>query len=294
MSGDSGVAYVIAAHRNPEQVVRLITRLVTPRATFVVHIDRRAPDEVDAAIRRGTKGVATVHFVARNRCYWAGIGVVTATLKAFDYLLDRGIPFSHAVLLSGQDYPLRPAHVIERTFDDAMGRTFMKCVPLPTPFWPDGGLPRTENWYLVWRRRVRLRVPWERRVPGGLTLYGGETWGAFARPMVEYIREFVDLNPRYYRFFKHVLHANELFFQTIMMNSPHAGSVVQDDLRYIDWSVDPGPAVLRRHDYDRLVEARKLFARKFDMAVDAEILDHLDARIHAQLPTANAKSRLAR
>lgn len=273
------VAFVIAAHKYPEQVVRLVRRLASDRATFVLHVDRRAPDEVDAAIRRGTRDVADVHFLERHRCYWAGFGVVEATLGAFDHLLERDVPFTHAVLLSGQDYPLRPPEAIERFFRDAEGRSFMKCVPLPTPFWTDGGLPRIEHWYLVSKRRVRIRVPWERRIPGGLTPYGGETWGSFARPMVAYIREFVRRDPRFVRFFKHVLHANELFFQTIMMKSPLADSVVQDDLRYIDWSVDPGPAVLRARDLEQMIRSGKLFARKFDASVDAEILDLLDVHI---------------
>lgn len=273
------VAYVIAAHKHPEQVVRLVRRLATDRASFVVHVDRTASSAVDRAIRRGTSDLADVHFVERNRCYWAGFGVVSATLKAFDYLLEQDVPFGHAVLLSGQDYPLRPPEEIERYFRDAEGKSFMKCVPLPAPFWPEGGMPRIEHWHLVWRRRVRVRVPWRRRIPGGLTPYGGETWGAFARPMAAYIREFVGRNPRYVRFFKHVLHANELFFQTIMMNSPVADSVVQDDLRYIDWSIDPGPAVLHSRDLEKLTGSGKLFARKFDSSVDAEILDLLDAHI---------------
>lgn len=273
------LAFVIAAHKYPEQVVRLIRRLASDRAIFVVHVDRRASDDVDAAIRKGTRGVADVHFVARNRCYWAGFGVVEATLGAFDYLLERDVAFTHAVLLSGQDYPLHPPEAIERFFQGEKERTFMKCAPLPTPFWTEGGLSRIEHWYLLSRRRVRVRVPWRRKIPGALKPYGGETWGSFAMPMASYIRDFVRHNPRYVRFFRHVLHANELFFQTIMMNSQLADTVVQDDLRYIDWSVDPGPAVLRTSDFEQMVDSGKLFARKFDLVVDGAILDLLDAHI---------------
>lgn len=284
----AGIAFVIAAHKNPEQVVRLVRRLASDRAAFILHVDRRASAEIEAAIRAGTSDVEDVHFVERHRCYWAGFGVVAAMLDAFDLLLERNVGFTHAVLLSGQDYPLRPTAEIERFFADGEGQTFMKCAPLPTPFWVEGGLSRIEDWYLVSRRRVRVRVPWRRSIPGGLTPHGGETWGSFARPMAAYIREFVQHNPRYVRFFRHVLHANELFFQTIMMNSPLSHSVVQDDLRYIDWSVDPGPALLRTSDFERLAESGKLFARKFDVAVDGAILDQLDAYIDGMYESTRA------
>ncbi len=90
---------------------------------------------------------------------------------------------------------------------------------------------------------------------------------------------FVRRNPRFVRFFEHALLPDELFFQTIVMNSPLVETVVDDHLRYIDWSVDPGPAVLRAADFDTLIASGSLLARKFDDTVDATILDLLDAHI---------------
>ena len=65
------------------------------------------------------------------------------------------------------------------------------------------------------------------------------------------------------------------------MNSPLKGSVVDDCLWYVDWSEKSGghiPATLTMDDADNLMNARtsKLFARKFDIDVDEEILDFVD------------------
>ena len=73
---------------------------------------------------------------------------------------------------------------------------------------------------------------------------------------------------------------DEIFFQTLVLNSPHRDSVVDANLRYIDW---PGPRVLRADDLDALLGSGMLFARKFDETVDAEILDLLDHQIDAEL-----------
>ena len=81
------------------------------------------------------------------------------------------------------------------------------------------------------------------------------------------------------RFFEHVFIPDELFFQTIVTNSPLADTVENDNLRYLDWSREPAPAVLTRDDLDAIGASGALFARKFDETVDAEILDLLDARI---------------
>ena len=79
------------------------------------------------------------------------------------------------------------------------------------------------------------------------------------------------------RFFERVLIPDELFFQTLIMNSPLRETVVNDNLRFLDWSREPAPAVLGVHDLDRMIESGKLFARKFDVTVDADVLDRLDA-----------------
>jgi len=89
----------------------------------------------------------------------------------------------------------------------------------------------------------------------------------------------VATNRSFVRFFRHVLIPDELFFQTIVMNSRFRDDVVNDTLHYVDWDADPGPAILTVADVDRIETSGKLFARKFDVAVDSEVLDLLDEHI---------------
>jgi hypothetical protein len=79
-----------------------------------------------------------------------------------------------------------------------------------------------------------------------------------------------------------VLIPDELFFQTIVLHSPFADTVVNDNLRYIDWSRRPAPAILHAQDFPSLIGSGKLFARKFDANVDARILDMLDEHSEAK------------
>jgi core-2/I-Branching enzyme len=274
------VTYIVIAHKNPHQVVRLLHRLASDRTTFVVHVDRRAGSDVEDAIRNGARALGDVRFLDRRRCFWGGFGMVAATVAAFDELVRGSVAFDHAVLLSGQDYPLRSAADIERFLGAAAGRCFMTHAHLPTPFWPDGGLNRIEQFHLVSHHALHLTVPWRRRIPGGLDPFGGGAWHCLARPVVEHVVAFIRSNPTFVRFFEHVLHPDELFFQTIVMNSPFAPTVVDDHLRYVDWADSVGsPAVLETADLGRLIESDKLFARKFDTAVDSTILDLLDEHI---------------
>jgi hypothetical protein len=82
------------------------------------------------------------------------------------------------------------------------------------------------------------------------------------------------------RFFKHVDKPDEMFFHTVLLNSPLEHGVVRDDVTYTDWSRGRSrPEILTTADFDRLRAADELFARKFDPRVDSEILDRIDAHL---------------
>ena len=87
-------------------------------------------------------------------------------------------------------------------------------------------------------------------------------------------------DPELVRFFHRSAVPDESFFQTILMNSPLAGTLVNDDLRYVDWSEGAAsPRVLTAFDLERMIRSSALFARKFDPRVDRGVIDALDAHI---------------
>jgi hypothetical protein len=276
------LAYIVSAYRLPDQLVRLLRRLDDGNATFVVHVDRKTDD---ATFRRMRDGSAAQHvtFLDRHVCHWGGFGHVRASLKGIAALVQSGADFDYALLLTGQDYPLRAPAEIARYLGEAGGRSFLRNFPFPQPDWNGrGGVDRFESWHVLWYRRLHLRIPLRRRIPGGLTPYGGSPYWCLPRNVIEWIHGYVESHPDYVRFFEHVFVPDEIFFQTLVLNSPHRDSVVDANLRYIDWSTTPGPKVLRADDLDVLLGSGMLFARKFDDTVDAEILDLLDGRIDAE------------
>jgi hypothetical protein len=76
-----------------------------------------------------------------------------------------------------------------------------------------------------------------------------------------------------------------MFFQTILMNSPlapHVRADVEFGVHFINWSGHRShPATLTQRDVGRLRASPHLFARKFDMTIDASVLDELDALVRS-------------
>ena len=92
-----------------------------------------------------------------------------------------------------------------------------------------GGLDRIRYRYYerVNYKTRTLRLPILRRqFPDGLQPYGGGAWCALSHAAVRYISSFVEQRPDVVRFFKHVKIPDEIFVQTILMNSPLRDTVV--------------------------------------------------------------------
>ena len=280
------IAYIVSAYRLPDQLVRLVRRLHAPEARFAIHVDRKTDDAIYERMRSGLAGLDRVDFLERHVSHWGGFGHVEATLKGIAHAVGSGEPFDYAVLLTGQDYPLRAPGAIAEFLSQAEGRSFMNHWRLPHPGWSGrGGLDRLERWHwIAYRRRLHVSLPLRRRLPGALEPWGGGPYWCLAGPAVHYVHDFVAENPAFVRFFRHVFVPDELFFQTILMNSPLRDTVVNDNLRYLDWAREPAPAVLELRDLPAMIASEKLFARKFDAGVDARVLDELDRVLDGSVP----------
>lgn len=276
------IAYLIRAHHRPLQLARLVERLRTPGARFFVHVSAQTPDETYDAMRDAVADSPDVRWLPRVRTYYGGFGLVRATLVGVDAILREDTLPSHAILLSGQDYPLRPAAEIEQYFAARPGLSFLQHFQLPVADrWPgeNGGLDRIRGYYLErfsYRTRL-LRVPFvRRRFPAGLTPYGGSAWWALADDALVELDRFARENPRVLDFFRHVKIPDEIMVQTILMNSPLRDTIVNEEIHYVDWPAGAHPATFTVADLERLLASGKLFARKFDLHVDSVILDLID------------------
>jgi hypothetical protein len=121
-----GLAYVVLAHKLPHQLGRLLRRIDHPDDVALVHVDAKKPIEPFRRELEPLLQSGRVRFTrARVRCHWGGPGHLRATLAAAGELLDSGHDFSHSVLLTGQDYPIRPLAHIRGFCDEHAGESFL-------------------------------------------------------------------------------------------------------------------------------------------------------------------------
>jgi Core-2/I-Branching enzyme len=281
------LGYIISAYKHPEQLIRLVRRLEAPGTSFFIHIDRKTDKRTYEAIRSGLVDIPVI-FLARHVCQWGGFGHVAATLEGIRAIVGGSTDCDRVILLTGQDYPIRSPARIQAFFADHPEQEYIEHSPLPYEGWERGGMERIRSWH--WRVRGRHlalspgRLPIRRSIPGRLRPYGGSSYWCLTRPCLAYIDAWTRTHATFVDFFRRVDVPDELFFQTIVLNSPFASAVVDDDLRYIAWedSDAASPTILTMAHLPALLASSDLYARKFDPSVDPDIIEALDRSIDAE------------
>ena len=115
--------------------------------------------------------------------------------------------------------------------------------------------------------------------PEGLEPWGGSAWCVFSDEAVEAVLAFRGERPDAYDFFRHTKSPVEIFLQTVLMNSALRDRVANESVHHIEWPGGSHPRTFTSADFDRLAASGKPFARKFDVAVDKEILDVIDREL---------------
>lgn len=284
------IAHLILAHHAPAQLTRLAWALDHPHADIFIHLDQKADYRPFAPLA----GLPHVRFTrCRFDVKWGGYSLTQAALEGMREILQAPEHYDFINLLSGDDYPIKPVEDIHRFLEQHAGHSFVEGEPDSSAWWQANRsradqyhltefsfpgryhLQRWLNWLLP-RRKQRLLT----------TLYGGNMggWYTLTRQAAAYIVDFVDANPSLRRYAYYTWGSDEFLVPSILLNSPLAATVINNNLRYIDWSAGgASPQVLTAADLPALDASYRLYARKFDIRRDAAVLDQLDQRIAEQV-----------
>jgi len=292
------LAFLIAAHAHPRLLARLIQRLQCPGSLVFVHIDARQ-DLAPFEVALHDHCIGDVHFVPRVRSPWGSYGQVRASLSLLNEALQHPSQLDRFLLISGQDYPLMKPAAMAALFEQNATSDFFTYHPLPWDAWEGGGLDRLRRFHFALgrysfsypsenvptSRRVRAAyaackrvLPRERALPAEVTLYGGSNWWNLSHRSVLAILDFLHRNPRFVRRFRFTKSADEILFQTVLLNTSTAAVVINDDLRYTIWDDARGelPATLRMEDFGAIAASGKLFARKMHPEQSLTLMDRID------------------
>jgi len=288
------IAYLINAHKDFNQLERLVARLDDDGADFFIHIDKKVGPASFSALSEALGAHRATMIPERVDVTWGCFSQVEATLGGLRAVLRSGSRPDYVSLISGQDYPIRSNAFILKFLSERRGAEFVESCELSPRGWA-GAMIRFERYWLnemlnhheislALRSVLSYLLP-KRKVPLGYRAYGGSGWWTISYDCASYIVDFVAGHKDFVNFYRTTACPDEMFFQTIIMNSRFASQVYGDNLRYIDWSEgNPNPKVLTKDDFHLMQSSDKLFARKFDACLDGAILDLMDIARTARPP----------
>jgi hypothetical protein len=317
------VAFLVLNHRPPAQLLRLLTTLRRgdPAAPLVVHHDRFRSELAESEIET----LGNVHLLLSDApVVWGDFSVVKAYWRSLNWMLER-MEFDWVVVLSAQDYPIKPLTELRETLSRSGVDAFIQAtrindltdpeqhaemrlrylyqyrrIPLiPAPanggvlhrlghrgqelfFDTANALQSHVHFYKLpdgLPRRVGIRA---RSTPFDATFpcWYGNMWSILSRRSVELLVTVTRSRPEYVAYYRRTIIPDESATHTIICNAREL-HIQPIDLHYARWTrgVSGHPDVFGVADLPELLASPSYFARKFDIAQDADVLDQLDQAI---------------
>ncbi|WP_447643053.1 MULTISPECIES: beta-1,6-N-acetylglucosaminyltransferase [Chitinophagaceae] len=298
--------YIIIAHKLPQQLARLIEKLQDTNTFFYIHIDLKSSIEEFASII----DMPNVHLIPqREDCIWGDFSIVQAIFNLLGAVAkEHPSGNGHCIFLSGQDYPVKNKKSILDYLKLHSDTNFIELRDINTVWKKEELLKRFDSYrinlsstkgdYVFLRRpgllAIRLLCNGKIKLPLFLSLFrkrkspmelrGGSNWWTLTLDTTRLVNTYIAAHyETLYDYFKYMNCADELVISSIVHNlmKEHANIKVGERITFDDWRRIGRylPITFNyKEDYDNLIHLpeNKLFARKFDMEYNQEILDKLD------------------
>lgn len=305
--------YIILAHKNPQQLERLINRLDDGYSFFYIHLDLKT--DIDAFEHLQKNNVKFIE--ERVDCIWGDFSTVVTELNCIKTILEDERK-AYTILISGQDYPIKSKNFINVYLEKNAQYEHIDLTgmhPTSKEFYIKRLLNIKINlsskrfhfvllpyfWAFTFKQKVSfikyltsiklfkkdvLKIFQKRKMPFKNFYYGSQWWGLSYNTLHK-LYNYAELNKSMLsEFFKNVLLCDEIFFHTLLytLQKKDASIKIKPSLSFADWKPRENsilPATFDSSDLNQLLNQpeHKLFARKFDMDYNSTILDLLDEKI---------------
>lgn len=303
--------YLILAHKNPEQLLELITQLNDAFSTFYIHIDKKTDITPFTDLLPKLENII---FIQKPfDVTWCDHSTVEATLYVLKEIIKQQTK-GHCILISGQDFPIKSNKHINDFLEENKDYDFIDIHSIPTDEWYQKGLNRINHYKfnlsskrghfvicpsiyekkfysisnlksiikLVLNGKLKFifKLFQRRKKPEQIKPYGGSQWWCLKTETIRSILTFCEQNPEFLAYHKYTLLSDEIFFQSVIMHLKNSIDLkIQGSLTFVDWGRDVPikPPTFSINDNELLITQPniKLFARKFDSDYDNDIIHFL-------------------
>lgn len=238
------IAYLLVAHKCPEQVNLFINQLLNYGDCDVyVHVDKKNPQLLESIIKSPRVFVCSIYDVR-----WGSFEIVKAAIELMKMVVSSGKSYSHMYFGSGQDLLVKKG--LYEYLESKPGKVFLHIVreiknndresARYRVCWPHKLMIRNDlHPYRFIRIAIQLLCKSgivisknKKKLNKQVRFYEGRTWFIAPYEVLKYIVDYINDNPDYVDYWENSLAADLMFFQTIIMNSPFSADV-EDELMLV-------------------------------------------------------------
>lgn len=272
---------IMTAYKNVDQINHLI-RLIPVEWGIFIHIDKKSDINIKDIDNRAC-------IIKKWNIYWGSINHLKAVLDLLKIAIEKGT-FDYFHIITGQDLII----ATPTQFDEIMAQNniYIDCIEIPYEKW-------RYNWgggFWIYQKRtlalwgdvryfpyrifnflfVRLQkiLGLYKKLPE-YKLYGGALYCSLTKEAVYEVLN-SKIGKHLLRNLKYSLCGEEIFFPTVLMNSKLKNHIMNNNLRYVDWSVKNPPKVLDIDDYPKIKKSNCLFCRKIEYPQSLELSRKLE------------------
>ncbi len=302
------IAILILAHKNKEQLERLLSVLRHDNVDIYVHVDKKAPF-CPSDVVFGERVVFTEN---RHDVGLFGFSMVQAEFELIHTARQHG-QYQYFIMMSAQCYPIAHIDYIYNYLSERYPEPFIEAV---SPTQTNYVKKNFKHVYLLKQFKMKaydflrnnfsnkaykilrcfpagfvflvsgikelfVKSPKKRLQKKGYPLYCGSQWWILPDSLVDKACE--EYQSKYYcNAVSDSYSCDETFFQTAVMKYEKNNSIqVDQDGNYMNrrwFYIFKGghPIPLTKEHYDQIINSGMLFARKFDANIDSDILDMID------------------
>ena len=275
-------AYLIMIHNNLPQFEILLQCLDYEKNDIYVHVDKKlkefTPEKYKKIIKKGHLFILP----KRINIKWGGFTQIECELELLKEATKRNHSYYH--LISGADMPLKNQNDIYNFFENHYG---MEFIHFDEKELRNEYRNRINKYYLFTGKKksiikkiinkLFLLLQFKKnRIDNNIVLGKGANWFTITDKLANYVLSY---EKEIRKMYKYTLTADEMFLQTLVLNSEFKEKLYNqkfnDDyssiLYCIDWKRG-NPYVYKDEDFNELMNSKMLFARKFDINIDKNII----------------------
>lgn len=283
-------AILIFSHSSLKELVSIV-EYFDDNFDIFIHFDKKSRIN-KKELNKFLLAYPHIKFYRFFKLRWGGIPIVKAELKLLSIILNTG-NYSYIHIISESDRPIKSLSEFKNFFLHNQGSEYVGCFPLPDHRWENGSLKRFElfqfNDWFDYRTKfgkmiidilneVQNKFNLKRNTASfNIQLYGGSTWMSITNECAFYIISNQEKFRHLFNRLRFSFGADEVYLQTVIMNSPFANKVTFDDCRYTKWHQgSPSPCWLTLKDCFDISTSQKVFARKFHPKLSASLWNWIE------------------